>query len=66
MIRARPRHQLSIEALDAGRAGQKPDQDFAEDCGMAGARGQRAYGFRREDDGLEEQEELWQVGHVTA
>jgi hypothetical protein len=31
MIRARPRHQRSIEALDAGRAGQKPDQDFAED-----------------------------------
>jgi len=51
MICARPRHQLSIDALDAGRAGQKPDQDFAEDCGMEGARGQRAYGLRREDDG---------------
>ena len=66
MIRARPRHQRSIEALDAGLAGQKPDQDFAEDCGMAGARGQRAYGLRREDDGQEEQEELWQGRHVTA
>jgi hypothetical protein len=50
MIRARPRHPRSIEDLDAGRAEQKPNQDFAEDCGMAGTRGQRAYGFRREDD----------------
>jgi hypothetical protein len=54
------------QQVDRGRAEQKPDQDFAEDCGPALAHTHSSGGLRREDDGYEEQEGLWQVGHVTA
>jgi hypothetical protein len=58
MIRARQRHQCSIEALDAGRAEHTPDHDFGEDGEPPPAHGQRACGLRREYDRYEEQEEL--------
>jgi hypothetical protein len=58
MIRARPRHRRSINALDAGRAEQRPDHDFAEDRGLPGARARAPAAFAaktmREGDGYEE------------
>ena len=100
MIRARPRHQRSINALDriaiactdkpprlacdrgtiwqivphtqlqtdldAGRAGQSPTRISPKTGGFSARTPEPPGGLRREDDGYEELEGLWQAGHVTA
>jgi hypothetical protein len=57
---------LPSPQVDRGQAEQSPAGISPKTAGRLARAPERLGGLRREDDGYEEQEELWQVGRVRA